>query len=79
VTKLGDHVQCPECSKMSRIVWISADKKRAGIQCTASHHLTNRQASKYGTSARPQSKSSRNMVFITDVEQEVPSIKEVHV
>jgi len=75
--KVGDHVGCPECNKMSRVVWLSADGTRVGIQCAASHHLTNRQESRFGTLARPKSKSSRNMVFITNVEQEKPSTSQV--
>jgi len=77
--KVGDHVECPECSRMSRVVWLSEDGKRAGIQCPASHHLKNRQDSKFGTSARPQSKSNRNMVFLTDVVQEAPSTSQARI
>jgi len=66
IVHLGDHVVCPECSRMGHVVWVSRDGKAAGIQCPASHRLTNRPDSRLGAAERPQSKNSKNMVFITE-------------
>jgi len=52
---------------MGHIVWISKDGKTAGIQCPASHRQASRPASKLGALKRPQSKTSKNMVFITEI------------
>lgn len=66
IVKVGDCAECPECNRMGRIVWVSKDGKTSGIQCPASHRLTSRPASRLGTAERPQSKTSKNMVFITE-------------
>ena len=65
--KVGDLAKCPECNRMGRVVWVSKDGATAGIQCPANHCQTSRPASKFGTVARPRSKNSRNMVFITEI------------
>ena len=67
IISVGDHAKCPECHRIGRVVWVSEDGKTEGIQCPASHRLTNRPSSRFGTFARPQSKNSRNMVFITEI------------
>ena len=67
IVNVGDHTKCPECNRISRVVWISKDGETAGIQCPASHRLTSRPDSRLGTLKRPQSKTSRNMVFITEI------------
>jgi hypothetical protein len=67
MTTVGEHMKCPECNRMGRVVWVSTDGQTAGIQCPASHRQANRPDSKLGTLKRPQSKTSRNMVFITDI------------
>jgi len=67
IAKIGDYAKCPECSRIGRVVWISKDGVSAGIQCPASHRLTSRPASRFGTIARPRSKNSRNMVFIMEI------------
>jgi len=64
---VGDHAECPQCHRMGRVVWVSKDGVTVGIQCPASHTLTNRPDSRFGTLARPQSKTSRKMVFITEI------------
>lgn len=66
IVNLGDHAECPECKRMGHVVWVSKDGKTAGIQCPASHRQTSRPASSLGTLKRPQSKTSKNMVFITE-------------
>jgi hypothetical protein len=66
IVKIGDHAECPECKRMGHVVWVSKDGKIAGIQCPASHRQTSRPASRLGTLKRPQSKTSKNMVFITE-------------
>jgi hypothetical protein len=67
MVKVGDREKCPECNRIGRVVWVSKDGKREGIQCPASHHQAIRPNSRFGSLARPRSKSSKNMVFITDV------------
>jgi hypothetical protein len=71
IVKVGDHTKCPQCDKIGRIVWISEDKKTAGIQCPASHHQMNRPNSRFGSNARPQSKANKNMVFLVEIKKEV--------
>jgi hypothetical protein len=66
IVKIGDHAECPECKRIGHVVWVSKDGKTAGIQCPASHRQTSRPASRLGTLKRPQSKTSKNMVFITE-------------
>jgi hypothetical protein len=66
ITSVGDRAKCPECKRMGYIVWVSKDGKTEGIQCPASHRQRNRPDSRFGTLNRPQSKNSRNMVFITE-------------
>jgi hypothetical protein len=67
ITNVGDQAECPECNRTGRVVWVSKDGKTAGIQCPASHRMTNRPISKFGTFQRPQSKASRNMVFMIEI------------
>ena len=66
IVSIGDHAECPQCNRMGHVVWVSKDGKTSGIQCSASHRLTNRPDSRFGTVERPQSKTNRNMVFITE-------------
>jgi hypothetical protein len=67
IINVGDHAECPECHRIGRVVWVSKDGKTEGIQCPASHCLTNRPVSKYGSNARPQSKPDKNMVFLMEI------------
>jgi len=55
---------------MGRVVWVSQDGKTAGIQCSASHRQMSRSSSKLGSTARPQSKTDRNMVFLLEIKLE---------
>jgi hypothetical protein len=67
IINVGDQANCPECKRTGRVVWVSKDGKTAGIQCPASHRMTNRPVSRFGTLERPQSKASRNMVFMMEI------------
>jgi hypothetical protein len=67
IVTLGDHTKCPQCDRIGRVVWISQDGKTAGIQCSASHRQMNRPDSRLGSNARPQSKTSKNMVFLMEI------------
>lgn len=67
IITVGDYAECPECKRMGHVVWVSKDGKTAGVRCPASHRLTNRPDSGFGTVERPQSKTSRNMVFMTEI------------
>jgi hypothetical protein len=67
IVNLGDHTKCPQCDRIGRVVWISQDKKTAGIQCPATHHQMNRPNSRLGSNARPQSKANKNTVFLVEI------------
>src|SRR4030042_1118973 len=70
IINVGDRTKCPQCDKIGRVVWISEDKKTAGIQCPASHHQMSRPDSRFGSNARPQSKANKNMVFLVEIKRE---------
>jgi len=65
--KIGDHAKCPQCGRIGRVVWISQDGKQAGIQCPASHSQMSRGDSKFGSTARPQTRRGKNMVFLVEI------------
>jgi len=67
IVNVGDHVKCPQCGAISRVVWISPDEKQAGIRCPRSHTQLIRGESLLGSTARPQTKQQRNMVFLTEI------------
>jgi len=68
ITQIGDSAPCPGCKRASRIVWISKDGKTAGIQCPASHSLTDSPDAKLRPFIHSSGKTSKHMVFITDIE-----------
>jgi len=67
ITHIGDSTPCPGCKRASRIVWISKDGKTAGIQCPASHSLADYSDSKLNPFTHSSGKTSKHMVFITDI------------
>jgi len=75
--KVDDRARCPQCNERSRVVWISQDGKRAAIQCPRCHSQISRGPSKFGSNARPQTKSQKNMVFIVETEEATPMVKKV--
>ena len=68
MVKIGDHARCPQCNEVGRVVWVSQDGKRAGIQCPERHSQMSRGHSKFGSTARPQTKPEKNMVFLMEIE-----------
>jgi len=66
IITVGDHEKCPRCDRIGRVVWISEDKKTAGIQCPAAHHQIIRPESRFGPRNIPQLKTSKNTVFLVD-------------
>jgi hypothetical protein len=72
MVKIGDHVRCPQCNEIGRVVWVSQDGKRAGIRCPRHHNQMIRGHSKFGSTARPQTKSQKNMVFLMEIEMATP-------
>ena len=68
IVNIGDHAKCPQCGGTGRVVWISQDGKRAGIQCSASHSQISRGDSKFGPAARPQTSPQKNVVFLIETE-----------
>jgi hypothetical protein len=76
MVQIGANVQCPECHKMGRIVWISQDKKLVGIQCPRRHSQIVRSHSRFGSNARPQTKLEKNMVFFMEIGRSFPASTE---
>ena len=68
LVKIGDHTKCPQCGRMGRVVWVSQNGKQAGIQCPASHSQLSRGDSILGSTARPQTRPKKNMVFLVEIE-----------
>lgn len=66
MVQIGDYAQCPECTRLGRIVWISQNKQVGGIQCSASHCPENRPNS-YGFS-RKAAKANKNSVFLVETQ-----------
>jgi hypothetical protein len=66
--KIGDQIRCPQCNEVGRVVWVSQDEKRAGIQCPRHHSQISRGHSNFGSTARPQTKQEKNMVFLIEIE-----------
>jgi hypothetical protein len=60
--KIGDSVQCPECTRMGHIVWISQNRLIVGIQCSA-RHCRDSYCDDYGFK-RSISKANKNSVFL---------------
>jgi hypothetical protein len=52
---------------MGRVVWVSQNGKKAGIQCPANHRQMNSSNSKYGSQANSQSKANKHVVFLVDI------------
>jgi hypothetical protein len=67
LVKIGDAVKCPECDTIGRVVWVSEDQKRMGVQCHASHRETVKPNFKYGANKVVSTKTKRNVVFLTAV------------
>jgi len=65
--KIGDPAKCPQCSRIGRVVWISQDGKRAGIQCPAYHSQLRRSDSKFGSTMRSKTRPGKNMVFLVEI------------
>jgi hypothetical protein len=62
MVNVGDYVQCPECTRMGRIVWVSQDGNIVGIRCSSSHRLDSC-TDAYGFKRSP-SKANKNSVFL---------------
>ena len=67
VVRVGDAMKCPECETMGRVVWVSEDLKRMGVQCHASHRETVKPVFRYGATKVVSTKTKRNVVFMTAV------------
>jgi hypothetical protein len=67
LVRIGDAMKCPECATMGRVVWVSEDQKRMGVQCHASHRETVKPNFKYGATKVVSTKTKRNVVFLTAV------------
>jgi hypothetical protein len=66
MVSIGKSAQCPQCTQMGHIVWVSQDGKMVGIQCTKSHRIDNL-PNAYGF-ARPPSKPNKTSVFLVKTE-----------
>jgi hypothetical protein len=70
IVTVGDHAKCPQCNRIGHVVWVSQDGQTAGIQCSAAHSQMSRSDSRLGSNARPQSKTSKHMVFLMAMKSE---------
>lgn len=68
LASLGEHVRCPHCGGLARVVWVSQDGTGAGIRCPGRHSQLSRGPSQFGSSARPQTRAQNNMVFLVETE-----------
>jgi len=69
MTKIGDHVRCPECGGEAHVVWVSQDGKLAAINCTRHHgHISppikTRGKNYYN---KTETKTKKGMVFLVEV------------
>ncbi len=67
MVNVGDQKKCPECRAIGRVVWVSEDKKKMGVQCPASHPAASRPESKFGATVITSTKTRKNVVFLTAV------------
>ncbi len=67
---IGDRMKCPECETLGRVVWVSQNGRTVGVRCGASHVEISRTDSKYGPRVMPSTKTRKNLVFLTTIEQE---------
>lgn len=69
MTKIGDHVRCPECGGEARVVWVSQNVKLAAIKCTRDHgHIsppTKTRGKNYYN--KTETKTKKGMVFLIEV------------
>jgi hypothetical protein len=63
--KIGDQRNCPECTSIGSVVWISQDKKTMGVRCHKSHREAERPSSKFGPTRVVSTKTRKNVVFLT--------------
>ncbi len=64
--KVGDHIKCPECETIGRVVYVSQDKMKMGVQCPASHRgMTKVWSPEFGETFVPSSKTRKDVVFLT--------------
>lgn len=68
MTKIGDCVKCPKCSREGHVVWISQDGKLIGLKCTGYHSQISPPPTKF--SKNIQSKTKKGIVFLIELEQE---------
>ncbi len=64
---VGDRMECPECSNVGRVVWVSKDGKTAGVQCSASHYMPNNPHPRFGAADTSKHRTIRNSVFLTAI------------
>jgi hypothetical protein len=63
---IGDYANCPQCSRLGYIVWVSPNGDTVGIRCSASHQQGG-YTDQYGFS-RKTSKGNKNSVFLVKTE-----------
>jgi len=63
---IGDYAQCPQCTRMGRVVWVSQNGDTIGIQCHTSHSLVNHPDA-FGFIRSP-SKARKDSVFLVKTE-----------
>ncbi len=72
---LGDYVQCPQCNRMGRVVWVSKNGSVMGVQCAASHCMEN-VSDPFGYIHR-RSKPQKNSVFLVKITETNASMTKI--
>jgi len=69
MTKIGDHVRCPECGGQARVVWVSQDGKTAAIKCMGYHSHMGPPAKTRGKNYyhKTKTETKKGMVFLIEV------------
>ena len=69
MVKVGQEMKCPECEQWGRVVWISEDRKKMGIECP-SHKIIRKPLSKFAIDKKITTEIKKNVVIITDIIEE---------
>ena len=69
MVKVGQEMKCPDCEQWGRVVWISEDRKKMGIECP-SHKIIRKPLSKFAIDKKITTEIKKNVVIITDIIEE---------
>ncbi|MFQ6068835.1 MAG: hypothetical protein ACE5KD_04740 [Candidatus Bathyarchaeia archaeon] len=66
LVEIGDHLKCPQCSRVSHVIWVSQDGKMAGIRCSGYHSQLSHGFPNFTSTASPR-KPQKNIVFLVEI------------